>query len=207
MPSARSNGSERGGENLRAPTRGASAENREQAEKEREEEEREERVALARIEAEHAARRAREAVTHVEPPTPEGAFAHMPIPLQEPLRRITEWVVGDVIHASFSKFCSCDKNKQLKGLEDMIRREGSISWSRYWPQLQKCKNLGQWKGRANADAVAVPIEATMAMRTHEDVGRTLAVKWMADFEGVVCATLKSKDHWITPELITWLESA
>ena len=207
MSSARSLASERGGEPRRlAAPRGAFAENREQADKEREEEEREERIALTRLEAEHAARKAKDAFTHAEPPTQEGAFAHMPSPLQEPLRRVTEWVACEMTHASFAAYCSVDKNAKMKQIEDLLKKEGSVAWSRYWPIMQKCKNLGQWKGRANADSVAIPIEATMAMRTPEDVGRSLLVKWMSEFDGVVCATLKSKEHWITPELLTWMEA-
>lgn len=93
----------------------------------------------------------------------------------------------------------------MAAIVEQFTREGNISWSRYWPGMVKCKNLSQLKARANADAVGCLIEAT-AVRTPEDVGRMLAIKWMAEYEGVVCASLKSKTHWISPGLVSWLEA-
>ena len=185
---------------------GHAAENRAAIEKEREEEEKEERIALAIIEAEHADRTLRTAAAHTEPPSSEGVFSHMPEPLREPMRRVTELTLCEETHTAFATFCSVDKNKKMEKIVEQFRREGNICWSRYWPEMAKCKNLSQWKGRANADAVGCPIEATIAVRTPECVGRLLAVKWIAQYEGVADASLKSKTHWISAELVTWLEA-
>ena len=128
----------------------------------------------------------------------------MPLPLQEPLRRVTERVVNDTTHASFAAYCSVDKNRKMEIVEELIRKEGGVAWSRYWPDIQQCKNLGQWKARALAAKLSS--ESVFAARTPPEALRLLAVRFMFDapLGDVISADLRDRDYFLDQEALQWL---
>ena len=53
-------------------------------------------------------------------------------------------------------------------------------------------------------AVGCPIELIMTTRTSLECGRAMALKFMCGLSDVPDAALKSKTHWITPEVEEYL---
>jgi len=86
----------------------------------------------------------------------------------------------------------------------MFARENRLTFLRYWSEFSECKNLAQWKARANA--ISVPVAGTMAIRIPCEAGRLLALKSIADSDDVVSANLRPKEQWVIAELAAWMEA-
>ena len=168
-----------------------------------EEEATEERLALAKMEAEHAATAAKRALTRgTEPPTPEVAYGHIPLPARGPMEKVSEWMLTEDAHIAFANWCACEHNKRMQTISEMFARDRHLTWMRYFTELAKCKNLSQWRARLHA--VKCPIEGTMAARTPMECDRLLALMYMASVDEVPTADLRSRDHWVTEELAAWV---
>ena len=170
---------------------------------EADEEDVEERIALAKLEADHAEQAARAAAARgVDPPTPECDFGHLPTQIREPMRKISEWVLTEEAHLEFSKVCNTERNKQMAKISDMFVRDRHITWVRYFNEMLKCKNFTQWKARLNA--LSCPPEGTLNLRTPMECGRLLALIFMKGLDVVPSADLKDRGFWISPEVAEWL---
>ena len=94
-----------------------------------------------------------------------------------------------------------DRNKRMQNISEMFARDAHLTWTRYFTELAKCKNLAQWRARLNA--VKGPLEATLAARTPMECGRLLALMYMMSVDEVPTADLKSRSNWITEEFEAW----
>ena len=168
---------------------------------------REERIALARLEAEHAAdTAARINARGLEPATPEeGAYLHLPVAMREPMKKVSEWTLNEAAHIDFGKFCAYDRNAKFKQLSEKLARDSHMTFMCYFDIAAKTKNLPQWKARMNF--VGCPIESTIRVRTIPECGRIMALKYMCEKDEVPDAGIKSGSNWITSDLETFMETA
>ena len=118
------------------------------------------------------------------------------------MSKVSEWILTEPAHVEFAKYVSIERNKKMVGLNEMFAKEGHVSFTRYFAEAAKCKSLAQWKGRMLA--VELPEDSVHGVRNQSDCGRLLALKFMEGLETVPTADLKSRDHWITPELSEWM---
>ena len=165
----------------------------------------EEAAALARAEGE-AAREAERSAPKAStvPPTPEGEYMHLPLPVRAPMGKLSSWTLNREVHLRFSAFCRCEKNAKLEACHALFNLEPYVSFTKYGDTLGRCKQLAKWKARALA--AGIPNDTTLAIRTNNDAIRLLALRFF--FEStpgdVITADLSGRDSYIDRDLEDFL---
>ena len=127
----------------------------------------------------------------------------MPIPIRQAMLSVTEWTLTLQIHDAFMEFCSCVRNTKASEATALFAGDPSISYTRYWAALQKCKNITQWKARALA--AGLPSEAVLAIRGMGDAGRLMVVGFISKAQpgDAITADLRQRSHFIDAETDTY----
>ena len=75
-------------------------------------------------------------------------------------------------------FCRCVYNAKRGPVDALFEGGAHTTWIPYFALLGKCKNFDQWKARMLA--VGCPRELVTSVRSVNDCGRSLAMKFIAD---------------------------
>ena len=110
------------------------------------------------------------------------------------------------IHKKFALFCRCTGNAKLKDTDCLFEREDTISFTRYFESLGKCKSLAQWRTRL--EATKFPPASIAATRSVQDVGRLLVLQFIAHTQPgePFGAELTGREHFLDEDYHTWLRS-
>ena len=168
-------------------------------------EEAEEREALARAEAEAALRAERAAHRGRPPtPTPDEAYAHLPVPARGPMITVAEMHINKETHRNFSTLCACVGNAKMKDVDSLFDREVMVSLSKYIIPLVRCKGFKQLQGRALS--LKMTSEAVLVTRSASEAIKLIALKHIFSCQvgDPISADLKSREHFIDAELTTWM---
>ena len=93
----------------------------------------------------------------------------------------------------------------METVEVILNRETNLGFPAYFAEMGKAKTFEQWKSRA--PAVFIPSECVLACRCINDVGRLLAVAFMATTDNhVIAADMKSIEHFIDDDVKRYLAS-
>ena len=165
----------------------------------------EEHAALARAEGE-AARIAGLAAGRAADvgATPDGDFAHLPVPIRPALARISGWTLDREISNRFIHFCHCDKNVKIQAVSQLLSTDPHVAFTRYSEVLAKCKNLAQWKARGLA--AGIPRDSILNVRSPGEALRLLGLKFLfnANPGDVITADLRNRSFYVEQELEDYL---
>ena len=132
-------------------------------------------------------------------------YGHLPAPIRGSAGKISDWVLNKEIHIRFAAYLNSSRNRRMATVEAIFTRETNLGFPAYFAEMGKAKTLEQWKSRALA--VYVPSDCVLACRCINDVGRLLAVAFMATTENhVVAADMKSIEHFIDDDVKRYLAS-
>ena len=166
----------------------------------------EEVLALAKMEIEHAKETARRTRARgLDAPTPsEEMFGHMPQPIREGMRTVSQWMVNEDAHLAFTRFLSVNGNARMGPIGEKLARDSHLTFTAYFQEVAKCKNMMQWKAKMHA--TQIPMEAVSAVRTPMECGRALALRFIVLTDPLPTADLADRGKWATPELVAWIEA-
>ena len=141
-----------------------------------------------------------------ETPPPPGPAAVVPEPLKNAADKISGWSANLEVHKKFALFCRCTGNAKLKDTDCLFEREDTISFTRYFESLGKCKSLAQWRTRL--EATKFPPASIAATRSVQDVGRLLVLQFIAHTPTgePFGAELTGREHFLDEDYQTWLRS-
>ena len=164
-----------------------------------------ERQLLIRAEADAARQEANRLGRGDVPATPVAEYGHMPVQCRGPMAKMNDWFLNKEIHDRFALYMRCNRNRRMEAIEAAVARETLIGFPAYISEVGKAKNIEQWKSRALA--VHIPSECVLACRSINDVGRLLAMTFMATSENpIVAADLKTMDYFVDEEAKRYLAS-
>ena len=111
------------------------------------------------------------------------------------------------IHQKFVRFCHCNGNAKAKVTEAMFDREDTLSFTRYFESLGKCKSLGQWK--ISLEGTKFPAASAKAARSIADVGRFMVLQFIANTQTgeAFGAEIATREHYMDEEYQAWIRDA
>ena len=141
-----------------------------------------------------------------ETPPPPGPAPDVPDPLKNAADKVTGWSANLEVHKKFALFCRCTGNAKLKDTDRLFDREETITFTRYFDSLGKCKSIRQWRDRL--EATNFPPASVAATRSIQDVGRLLVLQFIAHTQpgDPFGAELTNREHFLDEGYCTWLRS-
>ena len=139
------------------------------------------------------------------PPTP-GPAPVVPESLKNATDKVSGWSANLDVHKKFATFCRCSGNAKLKDTDSLFDREETITFTRYFDSLGKCKSIRQWRDRL--EATNFPPATVAATRSIQDVGRLLVLQFIAHTQpgDPFGAELTNREHFLDEGYCTWLRS-